>query len=194
MQLTIQRQQSYSRGELLLRSFFGFLYIVIPHSVLLFFLGIWSAMLGFITFWIVLFTGRFPQSFFEFQLKLMRWGVRLQASLGNLIDGYPAFGLNVSDEKATIMVDYPAKTSRGLALLRLFFGWLYFGIPHGFCLIFRMIGTGVLSFLAWWVVLFTGNYPQSWHEFNVGSIRWITRLHLYNSLMTDDYPPFSGKA
>jgi hypothetical protein len=194
MNLAIKLQESYSRGELLLRTIFGFFYIVIPHSFLLFFVGIWSAMLGFITFWIVLFSGRFPQSFFEFQLKMMRWGVRLQASLGNLMDGYPVFGLVPSDEKVTLEADFPERSSRGLVLLRAFFGWLYLLIPHGFCLFFRFIATGVLTFLSWWVVLFTGKYPESWHEFNVGSIRWATRLHLYNSLMTDKYPPFSGKA
>jgi hypothetical protein len=48
-------------------------------------------------------------------------------------------------------------------------------------------------FIAWWVVLFTGKYPETWHAFNVGTFRWITRVQLYMGFMTDEYPPFSGK-
>ncbi|MDE0471236.1 MAG: DUF4389 domain-containing protein [Ekhidna sp.] len=78
-------------------------------------------------------------------------------------------------------------------LLRTLFGFFYVVLPHGFLLIFRTIGSVVLQFLAWWVVLFTANYPKNWHEFNVGTIRWSTRVNIYMSFMTDDYPPFSGK-
>ncbi len=87
----------------------------------------------------------------------------------------------------------PEKISRGLTLLRLILGILYVGIPHGFCLFFRLIASSVLSFLAWWAVLFSGHYPERWHAFNVGTFRWIFRVGLYLSNMTDAYPPFSGK-
>jgi len=49
------------------------------------------------------------------------------------------------------------------------------------------------SSIAWWVVLFTGQYPKGWHEFNVGTLRWSTRINMYMAFMTDDYPPFTGK-
>jgi len=48
-------------------------------------------------------------------------------------------------------------------------------------------------FLAWWVVLFTGKYPENWHAFIVGTMRWSMRVTLYMANMTDEYPPFSGK-
>ncbi len=50
-----------------------------------------------------------------------------------------------------------------------------------------------MMFLAWWVVLFTGDYPKAWHAFNVGLIRWQVRVNLYMTFMSDEYPPFSGK-
>jgi hypothetical protein len=56
-----------------------------------------------------------------------------------------------------------------------------------------MIATGVLVFLAWFAVLFTGRYPERWHAFNVGSYRWVTRIGLYLGYFNDTYPPFSGK-
>lgn len=193
MKLTIQHQDSYSRGQLLLRTFFGFLYIVIPHMFCLFFVGIWAGILAFLAFWVVLFTGRYPKSWFDFQVKFMNWQLRVNASMIHLVDGYPAFGLSTISDNVKLEVEYPEKLSRGLVLLRLFFGFLYVLIPHMFCLYFRALATYIVIFLAWWVVLFTGNYPENWHAFNVGTARWAWRLNLYMGLFTDDYPPFSGK-
>ncbi len=193
MKLEITHQESYSRGHLLLRTFLGWLYIGIPHCFLLFFVSIWSAILAFITFWVVLFTGSFPESIFEFQIKLFNWNLRVNAVLSNLVDGYPAFGISGTSEKVSLTHDRPEKVKRGLVLVRALFGCIYVGIPHGFCLCFRLIGTYVLIFLAWWVVLFTGKYPEKWHGFNVGTFRWSTKIGLYLGYFTDDYPPFSGK-
>lgn len=193
MKLIIQRQESYSRGELLLRSFFGVIYIVIPHMFLMTFVSIWSGILSMLAFWVVLFTGKYPKSWFEFQVKMFSWSLRLDASLSNLIDGYPANGVNGTSDKVILDVEYPETLSRGELLLRVFFGVIYIVIPHMFILSFRMIAHQFLSFLSWWAVLFTGKFPESWHAFIVGTFRWTTRLSLYMNYMTDTYPPFSGK-
>lgn len=171
---------------------FGWLYIGIPHMIPLFFVLIWSGILSFVTFWIVLFTGRFPERIFSFQLKVQNWYLRLTASLQNLVDGYPAIGLKGTSEKVTLELERPEKVSRVLVLVRGIFGIFYVMIPHGFALGFRGIGTGVLTFLAFWAVLFTGRYPENWHAFNVGTIRWNTRVDLYLGFYTDEYPKFSG--
>ncbi len=192
MKIEIKYQKNYSRGELLLRSMLGSIYIIFPHIFLLIFVSMWGMVLSFISFWIVLFTGRYPQSFFEFQEKLYRWNLRVAARMNNLSDGYPTFGINGTDEYTTLEIDYPESLSRGTLLLRAIFGSIYVILPHGFLLFFRMVGTLILQFLAWWVVLFTGSYPKSWHEFNVGTIRWNYRVNIYMSFMTDKYPPFSG--
>lgn len=193
MKIDIKYQDRYSRGELLLRSLFGGIYIVLPHLFILIFVSLWGAILSFISWWIVLFTAKYPQSFFEFQEGLYRWNLRLNARLNNLSDGYPPFGIDAKDDYVTLEIPYPERLSRGVLLLRLLFGGIYVILPHGFLLIFRTIASLVLQFLAWWVVLFTASYPQSWHEFNVGTIRWSMRVNIYMSFMTDDYPPFSGK-
>lgn len=193
MKITIKHQEQYSRLELLLRTFFGWLYIALPHGFILFFLNIWSGILTFLAFWAVLFTGKYPGSFYGFQVNLQRWFLRLGARLYNLSDGYPAFGLKASDEHTEFDMQRPEKLSRGLLLLRLFFGWFYVGIPHGFILMFRGIATGFVFFIAWFIVLFAGKYPSGMHSFVTGTIRWATRVGLYLMFMTDKYPPFTGK-
>jgi hypothetical protein len=193
MKLTITHQEKYSRGQLLLRTFFGWLYIGIPHFVLLAIVGIWSSILSFVTFWVVLFTGKFPESIFKFQIGVHNWALRLEATLANLVDGYPAFFPGGKSDSVVLEVPRPEKVSRGLVILRLLFGAIYVGIPHGICLAFRFIGTSVLGFLAWWAILFAGTYPSRWHAFNVGTYRWATRINLYLGYFTDEYPKFSGK-
>ena len=80
-----------------------------------------------------------------------------------------------------------------MVIVRLLFGAIYVYIPHGVCLALRMIATGVLGFLAFWAILFTGTYPSRWHAFNVGTNRWSTRVGLYMGYFTDEYPKFTGK-
>jgi hypothetical protein len=192
MKLSITQQEQYSRAELLSRTFFGFFYMTLPHVFLMAFFGIWSGILSFISFWVILFTGRYPESFFEFQVAMLKWGIRLSARRYNLVDGYPAFFTSGEDTLTQLNIEYPENLSRGNLLLKTFLGAIYCYIPHAFVLMFRMFWGSILSIVAWWSVLFTGRYPESIHAFNVGTIRWSTRLSLYQKNMTDDYPPFSG--
>ena len=193
MQFNVAYQSSYSRGALLLRSFFGWLYIGIPHIFVMMFVNIYTCILAFIAWWVVLITGKYPRSWFDTQVKMLAWQMRLQAALNNLTDENPAIGLNGTSKSVTLKVDYPASLSRGKVLLRAFFGFIYVMIPHGFCLTFRMWLGSIFMLVAWWVVLITGKYPQSMFDFNVGSLRWMLRINLYWALLTDEYPPFSGK-
>jgi hypothetical protein len=193
MKLVIHHQESYSRLELLLRTLFGWLYIALPHGFILIFISLWSAILSFVAFWVVLFTARYPESMYEFQVGFLKWGTRLRARVMNLSDGYPRFGIHATDDHVSLEMPHPEKQSRGLLLLRTFFGWIYVGIPHGFLLFFRAIATGVVAFIAWFAVLFTGKYPASMHAYVAGLVRWSLRVSAYMMFLTDDYPPFSGK-
>jgi hypothetical protein len=193
MQLHIKHQDTYSRGELLLRSFFGIFYIIIPHFFILYFLAIWGGILAFISFWAIMFTGAYPRDFFEYRVKLYRWVLRINSRIQNLADGYPAFGLNTEDDSITFNVPYPEKISRANTLLKLFFGFFYIIIPHVFILYFRFIWAAILGFIAWWSILLTGKFPKSFHDFIVANQRWSMRVNLAMSFMTDEYPPFHGR-
>jgi hypothetical protein len=193
MTLTITHQDKYSRGQLILRTLFGAIYIGVPHLFLLGIVAIWSGILSFVTFWVVLFTAKFPESIFKFQVGFQNWSLRVQAVLGNLVDGYPSFFPSGTSDTVKLEVPRPDKVSRGLVILRLLFGVIYVGIPHYFCLFFRQIASSVLGFLAWFAILFAGTYPARWHAFNVGTYRWMTRVTLYLGYFTDEYPKFTGK-
>lgn len=184
---------TFSRGELLLRTFFGWLYIALPHGFLLFFMALASMFVTFLSFWAILFTGKYPQSFFEFQRNVLRWNYRVNARILNLADGYPSFGFDQEDEYVKLDIEYPEHSDRGLVLVRALFGALYVIFPHYFVLMFRYIVTNIFMFIAWWAVLFTGRYPDSMFEFNLGTMRWELRVQLYMMYLNDNYPPFSGR-
>lgn len=192
MKLKVKHQEDYSRLELILRTIFGFLYIILPHAFLLLFVGLWGQILQIVAFWVILFTGKYPKSLFDFQVGLLRWNLRLTARIYNVSDGYPAFGINGADEFTSLEVEYPESVSRGLMLVRLLFGWIYVYIPHMFILMFRGIFVNILILLSWFIVLFTANYPETFHNWVVGQIRWSTRISLYMAYMTDTYPAFTG--
>jgi hypothetical protein len=192
MKLTITHQESYSRGELLLRSFFGIIYMILPHFFLMIFCALWDMIGGIISFWTILFTGKYPRSFFDYRLNMMRWSVRLNARTSHMVDGYPSFFPSGTDDKTSLDIEYPESLSRGTLLLKAFFGLLYCQLPHGIVLMFRSLWGSILSLIAWWIVLFTGTYPKSTHDFNRGTMLWSLRVSAYMGNMTDKYPPFSG--
>ncbi len=196
VKFNVMYPESLSRGLLLLRTFFGWIYVMIPHGIVLGLYGIAASVVMFIAWWAVLFTGKYPEGMFRFVEGYYRWSVRVTAYLYFMTDQYPPFSKDSSIPNYNAVqfeVEYPETLSRGILLLRTFFGWLYVMIPHGIILGLYGIAASVVMFIAWWAVLFTGKYPEGMFRFVEKFLRWMLRVDVYIMFMTDQYPPFNGE-
>jgi hypothetical protein len=133
----------------------------------------------------LLFRGKYPRWWFDWNLELTRFGTRVWAYLALLRDEYPS-----TDEEQSVHLDilYPdsGRLSPWLPLVK----W-FLAIPHYLVLIFLTAG-GILAVIGAWVaILFTGRYPRALFDFVVGVFRWCLRVAAYAFLLTTDrYPPF----
>jgi Domain of unknown function (DUF4389) len=68
--------------------------LVIPHYILLLFLGIAFVLLTIVAFFAILFTRRYPRGIFDFNVGVGRWNNRVTAyALILVTDQYPPFRL-----------------------------------------------------------------------------------------------------
>ena len=70
------------------------LILVIPHLVVLAFLGLAAVIVVFVWVFVVLFTGRWSPGIRDFVVGVIRWDTRVTAYLLLLVDDYPPFSLD----------------------------------------------------------------------------------------------------
>jgi hypothetical protein len=82
-------------------------------------------------------------------------------------------------------VDYVEERSRLTTFFR-----LIMAIPLLLVGIVWAIGGFFCTIAAWFALLVTTRYPQGLYDFNLGVVRYFTRLQGYTRYLTDVYPPF----
>jgi len=167
--------------------------LIIPHLIVVAFLGFASFVLTIIAFFAILFTGKYPKGIFDFNVGVLRWSWRVgfysYSALGT--DKYPPFSLDPDPNyPADLEIDYPEKLSRGLIFVK----WLL-AFPHWIIVwIFSAAGrvglVTLLSIVNAVILLFTGNITGELFNIVIGMNRWSYRVFAYAFLMRDEYPPF----
>ncbi len=105
-------------------------------------------------------------------------------------------GQVVAPEQPSDTVPYPlaitARLDPSLSNWRWLIKWIL-AIPHMIILAFLWAAFSLLTLIAGFAILFTGRYPRTLFNFNVGVLRWSWRVSYYafsGGLGTDRYPPF----
>ena len=83
-------------------------------------------------------------------------------------------------------VEYPGELSRWLIFVK-----FLLAIPHLIILYGLGIATSAVTFIVWFVILFTKRYPRELFDFVVNVNRWSANVTAYVFLLRDEYPPFS---
>lgn len=134
----------------------------------------------------LLFRQKYPRWWFDWNVALIRFGLRVAAYAALLRDEYPS----TDEEQAVhVVIPYPdpkTELSRWLPLVK----WLL-ALPHYIVLAVLCVGAVVSVVLAWFAILFTGRYPRALFDYVVAVLRWWLRVCAYAFLLTTDrYPPF----
>jgi len=134
----------------------------------------------------IVFRGKYPRWWFDWNRELLRFTNRVYAYGALLNDKYPS-----TDEQQYVKLelDYPdahGGLNRWLPLVK----W-FLAIPHYVVLFFLYIGALLAVIAAWFAILVTGRYPRALFDYVVGVMRWCNRVTAYAFLLvTDEYPPF----
>jgi hypothetical protein len=88
-------------------------------------------------------------------------------------------------------VSYSSDFTEDRSRLSTFFRYL-FAIPHIIVMMFYGLAAFFSVVVAWFSIVFTGQYPAALYAFNAGALRYFTRVQAYLVLATDAYPPFGG--
>jgi hypothetical protein len=137
----------------------------------------------------ILLRQKYPHWWFDWNLELLRFTSRVVIYIALMDDQYPS-----TDEEQSVHlnISYPnvqTELSRWLPLIK----W-FLAIPHYFVLFFLNIAAAVVTIIAWFMILATGQYPKLLFDFVVDVMRWNLRVVCYAYiLVTDEYPPFNLK-
>jgi hypothetical protein len=160
--------------------------LAIPHLLILYALVSVAGIITFVAFFAILFTKKYPRELFDFVVNIFRWQQNVNAYILLMRDEYPPFSWEPNKYPVTFEVDYPEDLNRWLPLVK----WLL-AIPHYIILFFLAIAVYFAILIAFFAILFTKKFPESFFQFAVGVQRWGMRVTAYTYLLRDEYPPFS---
>jgi hypothetical protein len=166
--------------------------LAIPHFIVLYVLIAVAEIVAFISWFIILFTGKLPEGMANLECMVLRYLARTTSFATGLRHEYPPFEFGTT---AADTGDYPTRVNFRPALEdrnRLTVGLrIIWVIP---ALIVAYI-IGIVAFFCWFIgafaVLFTGSWPEGLRNWVQKALRVYLRVYAYAFLLTDEYPPLS---
>jgi hypothetical protein len=165
--------------------------LAIPHLIVAYALGSVAGVIGVISWFAIVFTGRLPEGLANFQCLVIRYQLRAQSYAMWLREPYPPFDFSMTGPDPggdPLRVDIrPQLENRNRLTVGLRFVWI---IPVALFAAVVAIGAFFVMVAAFFAVLFTGRWPAGMRGFIVKVLRLNVRVQAYGYLLVDDYPPF----
>lgn len=176
----VEYDEHQDRWKTLLRIF-----LAIPQLLVAYVLQTLGGLLGFIAWFAILFTGRYPRGLFDLSVGIMRWSANVFAYASLLRDEYPPFSLEPGRYPLILDIPYPERQSRWRLFVR------YFAIiPNYIVFSFVQFAWLFVTIFAWIALLIGAKYPRRVFGFSAGTMRWYLRQQAYLNLLSDKYPPY----
>ena len=160
--------------------------LVIPHLIVLAFVALGAFFVAIFAFFAVLFTGRWPRGAFDYMVGTFRWAYRVSAYFHLMVDAYPPFSMaDDPNYPARLNIEYPERVDNWRPLVQ----WLL-AIPYLIIAGVLYWLTGILTVVAFFMILFTKRIPREMFDLMVPGLRWQLRGNAYAYFLTNRYPPF----
>jgi hypothetical protein len=135
----------------------------------------------------LLFRGVYPSYVLQFNKAIVALSVRIMAYFLVLTDDYPS--IEASEKTGVEFPDIQGgrTLSRGLPLIK----W-FLAIPLYIVGVVYVVYALILTLMAWFTIVFTGEYPEWCASGVIGTVTYWNRIYGYAFvLVTDEYPSFS---
>jgi hypothetical protein len=164
------------------------LILAIPHLIWITLWSIAAFVVGFVGWFIALFTGRLPEGIHGFLASYLIYSTRFNAYWNLLANPYPPFrGRDEGSYPVDLHVDPLAKQRRWTILLR-----VILGIPAMILAwVFGQV-MGIIAFLGWFVCIVIGRMPKGMRDLGVYCLRYQQQTYGYLMLLTERYPSLAG--
>lgn len=159
------------------------LVLAIPHSVVLYFVGIAAGVILVIGWFGALFMGRLPVFAGDFLSGYLRWQTRLYGYVALLTDAYPPFSFADEPGYPIHVGIQPGRLNRLAVLFR-----IILVIPVSFIVVILAGAIYPVAFVAWLIVLVRGRMPRTLHQAIAAVVRYEARVTGYMTLLTAEYP------
>lgn len=147
-------------------------------------LGAVAFVSALIAWFAILFTGHYPSGLRQLVVYYLHWRVRAAAYTALLRDEFPPLG----DGSYPVSLNLPEEGERNRVTVA--FRPLLL-IPQAIVIGLLSVAWGITCIIAWFAILFTGEYPVALYRFATGMLQWTTRVEAYALLLHDEYPPFA---
>jgi len=166
--------------------------VAIPHFIVIYALNVVGQVVGLISWFAILFTGKLPEGLANAQCMVHRYSTRVYTYAAGLHDQYPPFAFSATPSDPggyRASVDFvPSLDGRNRLTCALRLIWM---IPAAIVTLLIVIVAVVCWLIGAIAVLFTGTWPAGLRDWVLKGLRATLRLSAYEFLLTDEYPPMN---